>query len=178
MQTLNIAPPQVTVKARFVEVTQNDTKALGFDWITWEILMLSKGIGLQGGTAPSYNDGRGGTFPGSAGVDASGTAFNTLQAACRIGRYLLTSGLRNSMGTVNVPALGTLSGILTDPQFRVVLHAIEQRDGADLLTEGQVTTLSGRQAQIQVIDLKYIVTTQNTGVGGGGGTAMSAGGKR
>ena len=38
---------------------------------------------------------------------------------------------------------------LTDPQFRVVLKAIEQRDGIDLLNEGQVTTLSGRQAQIR-----------------------------
>jgi hypothetical protein len=54
---------------------------------------------------------------------------------------------------------------------------LEQRDGADVLTEGQVTTLSGRQAQIQVIDLRFIVTgisVQTTG-GGGGGAAGGAG---
>ena len=31
--TLNIAPPEVTVKVRFVEVNQNDSRALGFDWV-------------------------------------------------------------------------------------------------------------------------------------------------
>src|SRR5262249_3279051 len=66
-----------------------------------------------------------------------------------------------------LPALGSLTGILTDPQFRVVLHAIEQRDGADLLNEGQVTTLSGRQAQFQEVDVQTIVTgTQASSTGG------------
>ena len=55
-----------------------------------------------------------------------------------------------------------MTGILTDPQFKMVLHALEQRDGSDLLNEGQVTTLSGRQAQIQTIDLQTIVTGTST----------------
>jgi len=40
----------------------------------------------------------------------------------------ITSGLRN-----NAPSLFTLTGILTQPQFRVVIHAIENRDGTDLM---------------------------------------------
>ena len=61
--------------------------------------------------------------------------------------------------------MATFTGILTDPQFRVVVRAIDQRDGIDLLSEGEVTTLSGRQAQIQVVELKTIVTgvQQNQG---------------
>jgi beta-lactamase regulating signal transducer with metallopeptidase domain/Flp pilus assembly secretin CpaC len=51
----------------------------------------------------------------------------------------------------------SFTGILTDPQFRVVLRALEQRKGFSLLSEGEVTTLSGRQAQIQVVELKTIV---------------------
>jgi general secretion pathway protein D len=80
----------------------------------------------------------------------------------------MTSGLRNPL---NAPALGTLTGILTDPQFRVVLRALEQRDGADLLSEASVTTLSGRQTEIQVVDLQTIVigTSLNQTTGGGGG---------
>src|SRR5207247_1588500 len=49
-------------------------------------------------------------------------------------------------------------GILTDPQFRVVLRALEQRNGVDLLAGPQVMTVSGRQAQIQSVDVKTIVT--------------------
>ncbi|HWH69896.1 MAG TPA: type II and III secretion system protein, partial [Candidatus Sulfotelmatobacter sp.] len=82
---------------------------------------------------------------------------------------LVTSGLRN---TVNAPAVGTFSGILTDPQFRVVIKALEQRDGVDLLNESSVTTLSGRQTEIQVVDMMTIVTgtsLNQTSSGGGGG---------
>ena len=42
-----------------------------------------------------------------------------------------------------------LTGILTDPQFRVVMKALQQRDGTDLLMEASITTLSGRQTEIQ-----------------------------
>src|SRR5204863_7370929 len=96
---------------------------------------------------------------------------------------LLTSGLRNGIpGLVSPPAVASFTGILTDPQFRVVLKAIEQRDGADLLNEGQVTTLSGRQAQFQVVDVVTIVAGNDSGQnnsqnaqpagGGNGGTVI------
>ncbi|MBK8001637.1 MAG: hypothetical protein IPK15_23775 [Verrucomicrobia bacterium] len=32
VQVLNMAPPQVTIEAKFAEITQQDSKALGFDW--------------------------------------------------------------------------------------------------------------------------------------------------
>jgi type II secretory pathway component GspD/PulD (secretin)/tetratricopeptide (TPR) repeat protein len=163
INNLNIAPPQVNVKSKFVEISQNDNKALGFDWYLGNFLMGNGKIGAQGGTAPSFGDGSGNIFPGNA---AAGTGI-----APAASDALLTSGLRNPL---NAPAVGTLTGILTDPQFRVVLHALEQRDGADLLNQGEVTTLSGRQAQIQVVDLKYIVTGSAVSTGGGGGGAAGS----
>ena len=92
----------------------------------------------------------------------------------------MTSGLRNQFGPLQnptaTPTLATLTGILTDPQFRVVLHALEQRDGVDLLTESSVTTLSGRQTEIQVVDLQTIVTGVSTGsTGGNFGTGAGTG---
>jgi len=87
----------------------------------------------------------------------------------------VTSGLRN---LINAPAVTTFSGILTDPQFRVVVRALEQRDGTDLLSETSVTTQSGRQTQIQVVDLRTIVTGVNlnqTSTGGGGNLGGTGG---
>jgi general secretion pathway protein D len=55
------------------------------------------------------------------------------------------------------------------------LKALEQRDGADLLNQGEVTTMSGRQAQIQVVDLRYIVTGSSVDSNTGGGGSVSAG---
>jgi beta-lactamase regulating signal transducer with metallopeptidase domain len=60
-------------------------------------------------------------------------------------------------GASNLP-LPTLSGILTEPQFRSVIRAMEKIGGTDLLSAPTVTTMSGRQAQIKVVDIRYVVT--------------------
>jgi hypothetical protein len=94
----------------------------------------------------------------------------------------LTSGLRNTVGVgqTALPALGTITGIMTDPQFRVAINAIEQRTGSDLLAAPKVTTESGRQAHMAAQDLVYIVTqasvTESTSAVGGltGGTGVAA----
>src|SRR5262249_31622630 len=54
MQVLNVAPPQVNIKAKFIEITQSDARALGFDWYLGNVLMNNNAIGLQGGTAPTF----------------------------------------------------------------------------------------------------------------------------
>ena len=59
------------------------------------------------------------------------------------------------------------------------MRALEQRGGADILSAPKVTALSGRQAQIQAVDYRTIVTaignnSQNPG-GGGGGAAVAGG---
>jgi type II secretory pathway component GspD/PulD (secretin)/tetratricopeptide (TPR) repeat protein len=173
LQVLNIAPPQINIKTKFVEVAQNDSRALGFDWYLGNMVIGGKAI-ATGGTAPSYSGAPStanpeGTFPGSA---AAGT---TIPSSASDG--LLTSGLRNN---VNAPVLGTLTGILTDPQFRVVLRALQQRDGTDLLNEASVTTLSGRQTEIQVVDLQTIVSgvdvNQTSASGGGSSITGNTGG--
>ncbi len=168
VQVLNIPPPQINIKAKFVEVSQNDNRALGFDWYFGNALMRNGTIGVSGGTAPSYSGSPseanpGGLFPGTSPANA---------IPSRGSDGLVTSGLRDAL---NAPALATFSGILTDPQFRVVLKALEQREGVDLLNEASVTTLSGRQTQIQVVELKTIVTGTDVGATGGNVGAGSAG---
>src|SRR5262249_49947923 len=73
----------------------------------------------------------------------------------------LTQGVRQVFGPQlidQIPTVATFTGILTDPQFRVAINALQQRDGTDELTAPEVTTESGRQAQIQAVDLITIVT--------------------
>jgi len=70
----------------------------------------------------------------------------------------------------NIPALATITGLMTDPQFRVVVRALEQRGALELMAAPRVTTLSGRQAQVQINDLRTIVTgvdLNQTSAGGG-----------
>lgn len=180
MQVLNMAPPQVMIRAKFMEVTQDDSRALGFDWYLGNTLANHNSIGVQGGTAPSQFVGGqngsssqanpGGFFPGPSGIPGV-PGPNAIPASST--DNLLTSGLRNS-----APALASVTGILTDPQFRVVVRALEQRGGTDLLSAPEVTTMSGRQAQFKAVDIRYIITEldlNQTG-GGGGGTGNNTGG--
>ena len=169
IETLNVAPPQVTIEAKFVEVSQNDSKAIGFDWYLGNFLMRNGGIGAQGGTAPSFLGQPSlanptGIFPSPTSPLPPSTTDN-----------ILTGGLRNSTTDLASPAIATFTGILTDPQFRVVLHALEQRDGADLLASPKVTTLSGRQTQMSAVEVRSIVVGLNT-QGQGGAGAVTGGG--
>jgi general secretion pathway protein D len=60
--------------------------------------------------------------------------------------------------SINSLSAPLFTGILTPPQFRVILRKLEQQKGVDLLTTPKITTLSSRQAQIKDVDVKYIVT--------------------
>ena len=89
--------------------------------------------------------------------------------SCWIFRYL-----RNS-----APALGTITGILTDPQFRVVIRALDQRQGVSFIASPNVTTPSGRQAQIKTVEVRSIIVdldTSQTAAGGGNVLTGGAGG--
>jgi len=199
IQVLNEAPPQVNIRTKFIDISQEDSRALGFDWYLGNWLMGGGRVGLQGGTAPSFagsptRANPAGTFPGvfipgglagqpgagqgqQPGVGQPGVGEPGQQAITGINTLVLpstsdarlTSGLRNEL---NAPSVFTLTGILTDPQFRLAIQALEQRKGVELLTAPEVTTLSGRQAQVNLVDIKSVVvglSTGQTAAGGAGG---------
>jgi general secretion pathway protein D len=191
IELLNQAPPQLTIEAKFVELSQEDTRALGFNWTLGNTLINNGAIGAQGGTAPSYQQSGGttanpsGIFPGGGTANGNGTYTPGSGAvAPSASDGLLTSGLRNTYSSGNtsgsIPTVGTITGILTDPQFRVAIQAIQQRTGSDLLSSPKVTTLSGRQTHIAAQDLQYIVTgvqiqeNSSTSTGLVGGTGVVA----
>jgi type II secretory pathway component GspD/PulD (secretin) len=177
IQVLNMSPPQVQIEAKFAEITQDDTRALGFDWLWGNTLMKGGAIGVQGGTAPSfgYNPYDPLNSPAASPANPSGVFpgpfFGPGFALPSATDNIMSSGLRNS-----APAVATITGILTDPQFRVVIRALDQREGIDLLSAPKVTTLSSRQTQIKVVDIRYIVTdldlSQTASGGGVSGTAI------
>lgn len=72
----------------------------------------------------------------------------------------ITSTPGQTNGFFNLGAQGTaasVTGILTDPQFRAAINAIEQHDGTDVLTAPEITTESARQAQMQAGEVDPII---------------------
>ena len=52
---------------------------------------------------------------------------------------------------VVAPGIFGLAGVMTNPQFQVVIRALNQKKGIDLLSAPRVTTKSGQRAVIEIV---------------------------
>jgi general secretion pathway protein D len=155
IQSLNEVAPQIHIKARFIEVDQTDNKGLGFDWYLGQFNLGNSVVG-QGGSSASLNT------PVSAANPSGVFPGNTFNGTALLGStadQLVTGGLNNTLNGTPLPSIATLTGILTDPNFRVVLHALEQRTGAEELAEPEVTTTSGRQTEMRATQVITVISS-------------------
>jgi Flp pilus assembly secretin CpaC len=60
--------------------------------------------------------------------------------------------------TLSNNVAGQMTGILSDPEFRTVLQALEHRQGVETLAGPECVTTSGRQTQMRATDTDEIVT--------------------
>ena len=149
-------PRQVEIEAKFVEITQNNLKELGFDWLLGQFNVGNErvfGGGGTPGTSPATNPAdfpfvqpNGvpvGQFPVTAGNRSGGRAIsaNAIDA--------LLFGVPGASSLA--PGIFGLSGVFTDPQFQVVIRALNQKKGVDLLSAPRVTTKSGQRAVIEIV---------------------------
>ncbi len=144
LAALDVVPKQIEIEARFVEVAQKDLSELGFEWLltdAWEIAN-KKGPGpieAKERVQVNANLGSGGFTHGLRYfIDNS----DTLTPAARS-----TQNAGQMAGNIL-----SLSSILTNPELTVILHALEQRGGIDLLSSPRVTTRSGVNAQIKIVE--------------------------
>lgn len=165
-------PTQVEIEAKFLEVTQNNLNELGFDWLLGQFA-LAGGTGVYGGGGtmgfgrdinnnnyPLINPASGvpvgatSSFSGpiTAGNrgGAGGQGFSTAIQANAVDAILLGSQAGAAPGILSV------AGVFTNPQFQVVLRAMSQQKGIDLVSAPKVTTKSGQRALIEIIrDFRY-----------------------
>src|SRR5205807_4123997 len=83
--------------------------------------------------------------------------------------------LGTGAGQVLAPGIFGLSGVMTNPQFQVVIRALNQKKGIDLLSAPRVTTKSGQRAVIEIVrEFRYPTVFTAPQVpsitGGGSGT--------
>lgn len=145
-------PKQVEIESKFVEITQTNLKELGFDWLLGQFNLNSKGtVAGSGGTS--------GTAPGVVQADYpfSTTGQFPVTAGNRSGNLAISANAIDSLlfgvsgASSLAPGIFGLSGIFTDPQFQVVIRALNQKKGIDLLSAPRVTTKSGQRAVIEIV---------------------------
>ena len=149
---------QVEIESRFLEVTQNNLQELGFDWLMGAI-NLPAGSGVYGGGGTIGNQIRNaGPYPFSSGGapagSITGAGTGNLTAGNRSGSTAISANALDALlfPTIGGPAAGVLAlaGIFTNPQFQVVLRAVNQQKGIDLVSAPKVTVKSGYPATINI----------------------------
>jgi general secretion pathway protein D len=175
VEQANVAgPKQVEIESKFVEITQNNLKELGFDWLLgpFNITGNSGKIVGSGGAPVPQNQANNFPFPttNEFPVTSGNRSGDFAISANALDALLLGTG-----APAVAPGIFGLAGVMTNPQFQVVIRALNQKKGIDLLSAPRVTTKSGQRAVIEIVrEFRY--PTQFTApqvpsiTGGGSGT--------
>ncbi|MBU6303056.1 MAG: type II and III secretion system protein [Verrucomicrobia bacterium] len=151
---------QIFITSKFVEIGQDNDDTFGFDWLLGKANVPGSDRVFMGG----------GTIGSTRGQQqAQDWSFVEPISQQPFGGDPLTSGLRSGALAVNrnsvdalltntiagqstlAPAILSMAGVFTDPQFQVVLRAISQSKGTDLMSAPSVVARSGQIAKLEVI---------------------------
>ncbi len=157
---------QVEIESKFIEITQDNLKELSFDTTLGQsTLGGSSRIFYGGGTPGTGNSPSNANFPFSS-PDGSVVGSYPISAGNRTGTFGITADAIDSLlagttGATAAPGIFSIAGVFTDPQFQMVVRALNQQKGVDLLSAPRVTTKSGQKASIEIIR-EFLYPTQFT----------------
>jgi general secretion pathway protein D len=203
---INKQPKQVKITTKFVEIAQENSDELGFDWIINPFPLVSgNSIWGSGGTRGNQSGRKGNDFVSPVGgTSIDGVPADPLQYADPLATNGLRSGdqaiNRNSIDAIlnnpnrtaqsaNVaPGIMALTGLFSDGQVQMIMRGLAQKKGTDLMTAPSVTARSGQKATIEIIrefiypteyeppELPNSVGQTSGGFGGLGGVLGGGGG--
>jgi len=149
-------PKQVEIESKFIEINQTNLKELGFDWLLGQFNIPGStrvfGSGGTTGNAPPLVPGNYPFIPpGGDPVGQFPVTAGNRSGSFSIAGNAIDSLLAGTNAAAVAPGIFGLSGIFTDPQFQVVIRALNQKKGIDLLSAPRVTTKSGQRAVIEIV---------------------------
>ncbi len=195
-------PRQIKMLTKFVEITQENTDELGFDWIISPFGITSNNSFLSGGTS--------GNAAGRTGADfvspINGTTINGVPTGAATGvNNIVTAGNRSgdfaisrdsidsflnnpnrtAQNSTVAPGILSLTGLFSDGQVQMIMRGLSQKRGADVMTAPSIVSRSGERATIEIIR-EFIYPTEyeppelpnsvgTSGGIGGNGTAATGG---
>jgi len=160
-------PKQIKITTKFIEVEQQDTDELGFDWIVSPFGLTSNSVFLGGGTVGSGTARTAADFSGTVAGTAipglpadGGSVFNSVTNGLRSGTAALSADsidffLANPTGTAATtsvaPGILSLTGLFTDGQVQTILRGLSQKTGTDIMNAPSVVARPGETARIEVV---------------------------
>lgn len=146
VRALDTTPPQVLIEARFIEISQSDLREIGIDWILGSPLVVSETQVMENGVMSRQ--------PRTVIGEGSSIQFQPYRSDSA-GPFPL--GPQGSFGLLrdgNPPTASQglnleYSGLLTEPMFQAVLHALEISGKGRTLSVPRVTTLNNNPAKLR-----------------------------
>jgi general secretion pathway protein D len=179
---------QVYVTTKFVEVTQRNNEELGFDWLIGAFNIGGDRVFGAGGTSGNTGPIDAADFsvvsPGGVPVGSNpvtrGLRFGSDAISQNAIDALIAGGTAAGVSSVT-PGVFALAGVFTDPQFQVMMRALSQKKGVDLMTAPSVIVRGGQRSKIEVIrEFPYPTEFDPPQIpqtfGGGGGGLFGGGG--
>lgn len=194
---INKKPRQIKILSKFVEISQENTDELGFDWIVSPFGLSANSTFLGGGTVGSGTARTAADFispvnsssiagvPTAAGQNVS----NIVTGGNRSGDFAITRDSidaflnnpnRTAQGNSVAPGILSLTGLFTDGQVQMIMRGLNQKKGADIMTAPSILAQPGEIARIEIIR-EFIYPTEyeppelpaqiGGGIGGGGAGA-------
>ncbi|MEM9281810.1 MAG: LysM peptidoglycan-binding domain-containing protein [Verrucomicrobiota bacterium] len=122
---------QVYITIREVTIPNNEAEELGFDWLVGPVAVPA---------APGPPEGK-------------GVVLDSMEAFRE--EFSRPPTLPEAKPGNEEPTTAGISGVFTDPQFQVVIRALNQKKGVDILSAPSVMTRSGMPALIQVKEKRW-----------------------
>ncbi|MCF7838760.1 MAG: hypothetical protein K9N49_09035 [Candidatus Marinimicrobia bacterium] len=150
VEALDVNPPQVLIEARFIEVTVGDLRELGISWMLNSPWALTKKAVME--------DGRWQRRPEIQVGDGS-TQYSPFVSSSGGPHPLGPQGAFGLFGNPPTDVQGltlSIEGVLTEPLFEAVLHALEISGKGRTLSMPRVTTQNNTPAKLRSgSDLRY-----------------------
>ncbi len=152
--------PQVAISVRMLEVEQTTLNELGFDWLMGAFRATGDTI-ITGGTGDAIQSGGG--VPLNNVITGEPIGSFPITGGNRSGQGAITGrGLDNLLGAGSAASLGrtgatrapaplAMAGVLTQPDFQVVMRALAQKTGRDFMNSPTVITRSGQLARVEMV---------------------------
>ena len=133
IEVLDVRPPQVLIEARFLTTEITDITELGVDWFldsNWSTSRKGKAKFRTQVVGANGND----NDLGLTAASINQTAFDSVASGFNL----------------------TYQGLLTDPQFHAVLHALQTEGNTRTLSVPRVTAVNNTEAKVSIgKDVRY-----------------------
>lgn len=189
-------PTQIRISTKFVEIVQENTDELSFDWVVSPFTINKDGTTFLGGgtSSGSVPDRTLGDFVGAPNGQGAwpikgGNPNNELGSGLVTGGNRTGSGaigtssidnlLRNPNRTASstsaaAPGILSMTGVFDSGTYQMIMRGLSQKKGSDVLTAPSVTVKNGDRATIKIVR-EFIYPTefeppqlpQNVGNNGG-----------